>query len=74
MVRCMNAALLLQKLSEIARLSANGDKVAMLNHVMEAQDLVLQMQRDQMEVLRDNSRLRERLEGTSILLATTNGL
>lgn len=63
----MNAALLLQKLSEIVRLSAAGDPVAMLNQVMEAQDLVLQMQRDQMDILRENTRLRERLEGSTIL-------
>ncbi|HEV2278906.1 MAG TPA: hypothetical protein VGS02_12050 [Acidobacteriaceae bacterium] len=63
----MNAALLLQTLSEIARCSAAGESTAVLRQVMEAQDLVLQMQRDQMDILRENSRLRERLEGTRVL-------
>lgn len=69
----MNAALLLEKLSEIVRLSAAGDPVAILRQVMEAQDLVLQMQRDQMEVLRENSRLRERMEGARILWMAGSG-
>lgn len=64
----MNAALLLQKLSDIARLYAAGDSVAMLNRVMDAQDLVLQMQREQIEILRENGRLRERLEGSGATL------
>lgn len=68
----MNAALLLEMLSRIANSSTRGDPMTLLNYVMAAQDLVLQMQRDHMAVLHENSTLRDRLErceGTTIRMA-----
>lgn len=58
----MKSVLLLQKLSEIAQSRPSSNPVAFLNKVIEAQDLVLEMQRDHVGVLHENSRLRERLE------------